>query len=86
MAGYSPPLVIGAGSQLDLEIDAGHGGARLELDGRLAGEAPGGIRVRYLPDAATVIAFPGQESQLTGLRRRGILLDSPRIIADDQRG
>jgi NAD+ kinase len=84
--GYSPPLVIGAGSQLDLEINTGHAGGRLELDGRPSGPPPAGLSVRYRPAAATLIAFPGQESHLTGLRRRGILVDSPRIIADDQRG
>jgi hypothetical protein len=36
-------------------------------------------------DVATLVAFSDQEPLLTGLRRRGILVDSPRIVADDQR-
>jgi hypothetical protein len=35
--------------------------------------------------AATIVGFAGQESLLSGLRRRGIIIDSPRILAEDQR-
>jgi hypothetical protein len=36
-------------------------------------------------DVATLVSFSDQEPLLTGLRRRGILVDSPRIVADDKR-
>lgn len=92
--GFSPPLVLGARSVLELDIAAGHAGGRLEVDGRVIGERDGGstetfpdrLTITFEPAAATLVAFPDQESQLTGLRRRGILTDSPRIIADDRRG
>ena len=34
-AGRCPPLVAGAGSALSILLDPGHGGARVELDGRV---------------------------------------------------
>ena len=36
-------------------------------------------------EVATVVTFSDQEPILGGLRRRMIIMDSPRIIADEQR-
>jgi hypothetical protein len=38
------------------------------------------------PDAATLVAFEDQEPLLAGLRRRRIIVDSPRVVADAERG
>lgn len=83
--GFSPPLVLGPEMTLELEVITGHGGGRLEIDGRLAQDMPTELSVTLVPDAATVVTFAGQESHLEGLRERGILTDSPRILADDKR-
>lgn len=84
--GFSPPLVIGAQSRLRLEIDGGHGGARVELDGQVTDAVPGVMEISLRRDVATVVTFYDQEPLLAGLRRRGIVTDSPRIIADRRRG
>jgi hypothetical protein len=34
---------------------------------------------------ATMITLADEESMLTGLRRRGLIVDSPRILARDAR-
>ena len=73
-------------STLELEVFAGHGGGRLEVDGRVGGELPERLTVSLERAVATVVAFEDQESHLVGLRRRGIITDSPRILADDARG
>jgi NAD+ kinase len=78
-------LVIGAASELTLEIAAGIGGARLEVDGQIAATDPGVLSIRLRPDAATLVAFSDQEPLFTSLRRRGIIADSPRIVADAAR-
>jgi NAD+ kinase len=83
--GFSPPLVLSGGSQLELEVTTGYGGGRLEVDGRALDGVPSRLSVAFEPAAATVVAFSDQESHLAGLRRRGILADSPRILADDER-
>jgi len=33
-----------------------------------------------------MVSFPDQESLVAGLRRRRIIVDSPRVAADDDRG
>jgi NAD+ kinase len=83
--GFSPPLVMTADSRLALEVSAGHAGGRLEVDGRVRVELPEQLTVTLERAMATVIAFEDQESHLHGLRRRRILTDSPRILADDTR-
>jgi hypothetical protein len=43
------------------------------------------LSVRLRPDGATLVGFDDQEPLLTGLRRRRIIVDSPRMVADDAR-
>jgi NAD+ kinase len=83
--GFCPPLVVGAQSQIELDIKASHGGFRLEVDGRTWDTRPQKLAITLECEAATVVGFPGAESHLTGLRDRGIVLDSPRIVAEDRR-
>lgn len=81
--GFCPPFVVAAGSELTLDTAAGYGGARLELDGQVVDSHMGKMRITLRPDAATVVKFDDQEPLIAGLRRRKIIADSPRIIADD---
>ncbi|MBV9603458.1 MAG: NAD(+)/NADH kinase [Solirubrobacterales bacterium] len=84
--GFSPPLVIGPNSTLELEVGAGFGGARLEVDGQVAGERVRLLTICLREGVATMVSFPDQETLLAGLRRRRIVLDSPRVAVDDARG
>jgi NAD+ kinase len=81
--GFRPPLVLGARAQLELEVATGYGGSRLEVDGQLAATELQTLTVSFRPAVATVVSFPGQESLFAGLRRRQIIIDSPRILAED---
>ncbi len=83
--GSIPPLVIGAARRLELELTHSLAGARLELDGQILRQEATSLSVTLRPDAATLVGFGGQESFLTALRRRGVLRDSPRALADDAR-
>ncbi len=87
--GVCPPLVAGPGSRIDLLLDPGNGGARLELDGQVADEmprqAPISLTVSYREDYATLVSLGDQESLIAGLRRRRIIVDSPRVLARDDR-
>jgi hypothetical protein len=80
--GSRHPLVIGAGSLLVLEITPGVGGARLELDGQITDADLRRLAVRLAHDVATIVTFPEQEPLFVSLRRRQIIVDSPRILAD----
>jgi NAD+ kinase len=84
--GVCPPLVVGAASELQLDPAAGHGGARLEVDGQVADTRVGRLSITFRPAVATLVSFADQEPLLTGLRRRQIITDSPRILADDNYG
>jgi len=83
--GSAPPLVVGPRSTLALTIDLGHSGARLEVDGDTARAQPESLSVGLRPEIATLVTFDDAESLLAGLRRRGILRDSPRVVARDER-
>ena len=78
-------LVVPAASELALEVTAGMGGARLELDGQVVGGSPQELGIRLRHGVATLVGFDDQEPLFTSLRRRGILADSPRIVADGAR-
>jgi NAD+ kinase len=83
--GSRQPLVIGAQSTLSLEVSSGIGGVRLEIDGQIIASEPHVITVGWRPAVATLVAFPEQEHLFTGLRRRQLIVDSPRIVADAAR-
>lgn len=76
-------LVVGAQSQLKLEVAARVGGARLEIDGQRADTTPESLTVSYRRDVVTIVGFADQEPLFVSLRRRQIIADSPRVIADD---
>jgi hypothetical protein len=41
--------------------------------------------IRWREEAATMVSFSDQETLSAGLRRRRIILDSPRVAADAER-
>jgi NAD+ kinase len=88
--GVCPPLVAGPDSRVRITIDPGHGGARLELDGQihdlLAPLEPVTLALRLEEGFASLVSLGEHEPLLAGLRRRGILVDSPRVLARDERG
>ena len=83
--GSCPPLVVGQGSQVALTVDPGHGGVRYEVDGRLAALAGELLTVRSRPGYAKLVELADEEPRFTGLRRRGLLADSPRVLVRDAR-
>lgn len=88
--GVCPPLVAGPDTRVQVTIDPGHGGARVELDGQvedvLAPREPVTFALRLEEGFASLVSLGEHEPLLAGLRRRGILVDSPRVLARDQRG
>jgi NAD+ kinase len=83
--GSCPPLVAGSASHVTLTIEPGYGGARCELDGRPTAIEGRLLTVRDHRDYATLVKLPEDEPRLTGLRRRGLVLDSPRAQVRDLR-
>jgi NAD+ kinase len=83
--GLCPPFVTASTSELELEITAGHGGVRLEVDGQISDSAVGRMTIGFRANVARLVSFADQEPFLTGLRRRRIITDSPRIVAEHGR-
>jgi hypothetical protein len=80
-----PPLVVGPGSELQLVATPGYGGARLEVDGQVVETQAWQLTIRLVPNVATLVGFADDEPFVTGLRRRKIIIDSPRFLAEDAR-
>lgn len=83
--GSCPPLVAASESHLTLMIEPGYGGVRAELDGRPAAIEGHRLTVRNRHHYATLVTLAEEEPRLTGLRRRGLVLDSPRALVRDRR-
>ncbi len=83
--GSSPPLVTGSDSRVSLTIDPGHGTFRCELDGRRTAIEARELTVGRRAEYATLVRLADEEPRLTGLRRRGLVLDSPRVLVRDAR-
>jgi NAD+ kinase len=87
--GVCPPVVVAAGIEVELLLNPGNGGARLEIDGQIAVELPAKepleLKLQCREEFATLVSLGEQETLMAGLRRRRILLDSPRILARDER-
>jgi NAD+ kinase len=83
--GCCPPLVAGPHSRIEFELDAGVGGARIELDGQVRDRveplSAQTLAVTMRPDHATLVVLGREEHPLAGLRRRRVLIDSPRMLA-----
>jgi NAD+ kinase len=79
-AGSCPPLVAGVGSSLGLTIEPGYGGVRHEVDGRRAATEPAELTIRLRRQYAELVELAEEESRLAGLRRRKLVVDSPRTL------
>jgi NAD+ kinase len=83
--GVAPPLVVGPDSRIELTVEPGYGGVRFELDGQ-EHPAPGmELTVRWRADYTTLVELRDQEPMLTGLRRRRLIVDGPRVLVRDAR-
>jgi NAD+ kinase len=83
--GCLPPVVVPASADVRLEVEPGFAGARVEIDGRPADLELGAYDITLRDDFATLVRLGDEEEYFTGLRRRRILIDSPRVMARDAR-
>ena len=87
--GVCPPLVTGPETEVIVILETGNGGARVELDGQVHSELgqreKATFTLRLDPEFATLVSLGEEESAIAGLRRRRILMDSPRVLARDDR-
>jgi NAD+ kinase len=83
--GVAPPLVVAPDSRVSLSVEPGYGGSRFEVDGQELEVPAANVTVSLRHEYATLVTLAEQEPLLTSLRRRGLVTDSPRILARDAR-
>jgi NAD+ kinase len=83
--GSLPPVVLGSDSRLLLKVEPGYAGARVEIDGRPAEINSGPYEIGLRESVSTLVREGDEEEYFTGLRRRRILMDSPRVMAREDR-
>jgi NAD+ kinase len=90
-AGFVPPLVLTGDSTAAITVDGGWSGARVEIDGQAVPDDTGPgeqetfrLDVSVVRCGAQLLDFDG-ETRIAGLRRRGVIADSPRLKARDAR-
>jgi NAD+ kinase len=83
--GCAPPLVVPADSTVVLDVDPGHGGFDLEVDGHRVELTATRFQVTIEEGYATLVGLGHPDSGLPGLRRRGLIIDSPRVLAREAR-
>ncbi len=81
--GCAPPLVVSDDQEVTIEIHAGHGGFELEVDGFLVETAAHRFSVSSEHSYATLVALDRSHDGLQWLRDRGLISDSPRVIAQE---
>jgi NAD+ kinase len=83
--GCAPPLVVRGGAEVTVDARPGYGGFDVEVDGQP--QTIGGSRfaVKLAEADATLVALSDPGLGLTALRRRGLITDSPRVLARDER-
>jgi NAD+ kinase len=84
--GCAPPLVVSDDRQVTIEIHPGHGGFDLEVDGFLVETEAHRFSVSSEHAYATLVALNGSPSGLPWLRERGLISDSPRVVARENQG
>jgi NAD+ kinase len=83
--GVSPSLVAGPDSRVGVSVEPGYGGSRFEVDGQEAAMPTLEVRVSLRPEYASLVTLADHPSLLSALRNRGLVVDSPRVLAREER-
>jgi NAD+ kinase len=83
--GSAPPLVVPADATLTVEVHPSYVGFDVDVDGHRRPFVDRSFEFALHSDKLTLVTFAGVGRGLTGLRRRGLIADSPRVLARDSR-
>ncbi len=84
-AGSIPALVLSGDNEVELEFQPGYGGMRLEVDGQRTDAEPRKLHVTRRAGYARLVSLEGGEAMIAGLRKRNLVLDSPRAKLREER-
>jgi NAD+ kinase len=84
--GSAPPMVVGADATATVVVKPGFAGFDVEIDGHERDLEGPRFALTLHMDKLTLVTFASAGRGLTGLRERLLVIDSPRILARDERG
>jgi NAD+ kinase len=83
--GSAPPLVVPAASEVRVVVHPSFAGFEIEIDGHAYPITALDYRLSLRDDKVTLVTFGELSLGLTGLRARRLIIDSPRVLARDDR-
>jgi NAD+ kinase len=83
--GTAPPLVVPAGAMLTVEVNPGYTGFDVEIDGHRRTPPSDRFELTLDDGKATLVTFDAPGPGIAAVRRRRLIVDSPRILARDDR-
>lgn len=83
--GCAPPLVVPQDLGLALDVQPGHDGFAVQVDGFALATRAERFTLTGRPAYAILARLAGSTSDLTRLRQRGLIADSPRVLAQHHR-
>jgi NAD+ kinase len=83
--GTAAPLVVPGGSDIQVRVQPGHGGFEVYVDGHVIPLDAVEYAVSVHEDKVSLVTFGDLGLGLSGLRERGLIADSPRVLARDAR-
>jgi len=83
--GSVPPVVVKGSSTVTVDAHPGYGGFDVEVDGQILDLTGTRFVIRLTQAKAPLVSTGDPGLGITALRRRGLIADSPRVLARDQR-
>ena len=83
--GSAPPLVVPAGTDVRVEVHPSFAGFDIEIDGHRYPLEALDYRLSLHDEKVTLVSFGELGLGVGGLRERGLITDSPRVLARDDR-
>jgi len=83
--GSAPPLVVPASSNVHVKVHPSFAGFEIEIDGHGHPLDVLEYDLSLHEETATMVSFDNLGLGLDGIRRRGLIMDSPRVLARDSR-
>jgi NAD+ kinase len=84
--GSAPPLVVPADATATVVVQPGYAGFDVEIDGHDHDLQGPRFALTLHMDKLTLVTFGPAGRGLAGLRKRLLVIDSPRVLARDERG
>ena len=83
--GNAPPLVVPSDSVARVEIQSSHVGFEVQIDGHTSELQELDYEISLHEEKVTLVAFEDGLPILSSMRERGLIADSPRVLARDRR-